>query len=800
MTDSTSSPSFAQLLRRSRRAAGLTQEELAERAGLSARAVSDLERGENRTPRRDTLELLADALHLSTEERGALTGTIQRTRAQGAPSASGLRPTPEGAPSRLDTLPAQPTPFIGRDRDIEAVRARLLDLDTRLLTLTGPGGTGKTRLALQAAAAASDAFADGAFFVPLAPLSDPALVLPTIAQVLGIGESPGQTIGDILAVALHGKRLLLILDNFEQVLPAATPVLALLANVPTLTTLATSREPLHVRGERLYPVRPLTVPLPPLPSLEAVSQYEAVRLFIARAQDVLPDFVITNETAPAVAEICARLDGLPLAIELVARHSRALSPEALLARLSSRLKMTTGGTRDVDLRQKTLRDTIDWSYSLLDRSEQILFTQLGIFIGGCSIDAVASICHVDGDLASDPLDRLESLFDKSLLRVEEGVRGEPRFMMLETIAEYARERLNANKEEKNQLEELYASYYLTFAENAAAHLMGPEQSEWLGRLEEEHDNLRAVLRSAYDQRKIDVGLRLAGVLWRFWYMRSHWSEGRGYLEELLSIDEDTLSATHARALSGAGTLAWAQGDYTMAQVFYERCLAQQRSLRDTDGIVRALGNLGNLACDQEDYDRAELFYEEALRLSQQLNEPWLEATGGGNLGLVMHARGDYARARDLQERALTIHRSISNVYGVAHSCKNLANVAIEEADPKLARTYLQESLSLWQEIGTTREVADCFESMARVLMLEGRPTRAAYALGAAEALRLASGTPIPPRQRAAYDRTVTLTRASGDASIISASWMDGAEHRWEEVAVALVTGDDGAGVGLLTDR
>jgi len=439
VTDSAPSPSFAQVLRCHRRAAGLTQEELAERAGLSARAVSDLERGENRTPRRDTLDLLADALHLSAEERAALDGTIVRTRAQVSPSVPGLTPTPasdvDGAPG---ALPAQPTPFIGREREVEVVRARLLDPDTRLLTLTGPGGVGKTRLAVQVAASARAAFADGVVFVALAALSDPDLVLPTIAQAVGVAEEAGRPLSDTLAATLREKRLLLVLDNVEQVLPAADAVQALLLAAPGVTAMATSREPLHVRGERLYPVGPLTVPHPPLPPLAALSQYEAVKLFIARAVDADPAFAVTNATAQAVAEICARLDGLLLAIELVAARVRLLPLETLLARLSNRLKVATGGARDLPERQRTLRAAIDWSYSLLHPGEQTLFARLAVFVGGRTLAAIEAVCDADKDLPIDALDGVESLLDKSLLRREVGADGEPRLMMLETIQEYAR--------------------------------------------------------------------------------------------------------------------------------------------------------------------------------------------------------------------------------------------------------------------------------------------------------------------------------------------------------------------------
>jgi len=603
VTENTSLPSplFAHLLRRFRRAAGLTQEELAERANLSARAVSDLERDDDRVPRRDTLELLADALQFSTEDRAILDQTVRRARAASPPSRQAASTPSEPDANTPDGLPTQPTAFIGREHAVEAVRARLLDPETRLLTLTGPGGVGKTRLSLQAAAAARPAFADGVAFVPLAPISDPDLVLSTIARTLDVGEAPGQAIGDTLAASLRGKRMLLVLDNFEQVLLAGTPLMALLASAPDVKALVTSRSLLHVRGERVYPVSPLTVPTPPLPPLEALSQYEAVRLFIARAQDAQPDFVVTNETAPAVAEICARLDGLPLAIELAATRTRLLSPDALLARLSNRLKVVTGGSHDLPERQQTLRAAIDWSYSLLDPGEQALFARLAVFVGGRTLEAVEAVCDADGGLPFDALDGVESLLDKSLLRREVGANGEPRLVMLETIHEYARERLFANGE-ATRCERTHALYYLALVEKAAPHLDGSEQEVWFARLEEEHDNIRAALRWARDTGENAVGLRIVAATGQFWEFRGYWAEGRRQAEVILAANpaRDT-SDDHVRAraevLRAAGFLALRQTAWGAAEAFMEEGLSLFRELHDEFGESKLLVHLHNRAWD-----------------------------------------------------------------------------------------------------------------------------------------------------------------------------------------------------------
>jgi len=788
VTESVPSPSFAQLLRRYRRAAGLTQEELAEQANLSARAVSDLERGENRTPRRDTLDLLAEALHLSAEDRAALDLTVSRTRAGAQPREADATTAAGSGGAPVANLPPQPTRFIGRERDIEAIRARLLDPDTRLLTLTGPGGTGKTRLALQAAAAARDAFADGVFFVPLAPLSDPGLVLPTIAQALGVAESPGQAIGDTLAAALRGKRLLLLLDNFEQILPAATPVMTLLADAPTLTALATSREPLHVRGERLYPVQPLMVPRPPLPPLEALSQYEAVRLFIARAQDVAPGFAVTNETAPAVAEICARLDGLPLAIELAAARTRLLPPDALLARLSNRLKVVTGGSKDLPARQQTLRAAIDWSYSLLDPGEQILFARLAVFVGGRTLEAVEAICDVNGDLPVDVLDGVESLLDKSLLRREVGGGSEPRLVMLETIHEYARERLAASSETP-QVERAHALYYLALAEEARPHLLGPQQTVWLARLEHDHDNCRAAL-SLWVNKGTASGesLRMVTALWRFWLMQGYFSEGRRWIEIALAKGEHASPQLRAGALNGMGNLANQQGDYKRAQMWFEESLTLRRTIDNTGDIADALNNLGVVAKNQGEYERAAALYEESLALSRESNNIVGIASALNNLGLVAYEQGDYGRSMALYEESLALKRTVGNSWGISGTLLNLANVAFARGDYEGASTLYRESLVISRDSGSRKLVAQGLEGCAWVAIARNTPYRAARLGGAADALRTTLGMPLVLSDQAFHHEAVQALHRALDVEVCATTWAAGRALS-PEMAIAEALGD-----------
>jgi predicted ATPase/DNA-binding XRE family transcriptional regulator len=500
--------SFGYWVRRRRKALDLTQDALARQVGCAETTIRKIE-ADARRPSRQTAERLAECLAIPIAERADF---LRAARAKLAadrlvdPTLDANGRTADFPPPRtLDrwrhNLPAQPTTLIGRTKEIAAVRDLLLRTDVRLVTLTGPGGTGKTRLALQAAAELLDNFADGVYVVMLEPISDPALVAPTIAQTLGVKERAGQAPLERLKAHLRDRRLLLLLDNFEQILAAAPIVAELLAAAPELKVLITSRALLHLYGEHEFAVPPLAVPdLNELPPLDALAQFAAVDLFVQRARAVKLDFALTHANAPAIAEICARLDGLPLAIELAAARTKLFTPEALLARLRNRLALLTGGARDLPARQQTLRGTLDWSYNLLDASEQRLFRRLGVFVGGCTLEAAAAVMSselraVSDDLYNselDILDGLASLLDKSLLRQNEGPDDEPRFVMLETIREYALERLAESGEEET-VRNQHAAYYFALAHEAERHLRGAEQVRWLGRLALEHDNLRAAL-------------------------------------------------------------------------------------------------------------------------------------------------------------------------------------------------------------------------------------------------------------------------------------------------------------------
>jgi predicted ATPase/class 3 adenylate cyclase len=601
-----------------------------------------------------------------------------------------------------NNLPLQPTPLIGREKEVSEVCDLMRGDETRLLTLTGPGGIGKTRVALQAAADLLDEFPDGTFFVPLATLSEVELLLPAVAETLGVRETAEQPLEESLKDYLSERRLLLLLDNFEQVLGAAPAVTELLAGAPGLKVLATSRAPLGLYGEHEFPVPPLTLPdLERPPPLERLTQYEAVGLFVERAKAVKPDFKITNESAPAVAEICVRLDGLPLAIELAAARIKMLPPRAMLQRLSSRLKLLTGGARDLPERQRTLRATIEWSHTLLDEGEQLLFGRLAVFSGGRTLEAIEAICDAEGDLPVDAFDGVSSLLDKSLLRQEEGPDGEPRFVMLETVHEFAREKLGQSAEEQ-EIKRVHAQYFLTLAEGAYPELKGANQLQWLERLEAEHDNMRAALTWASERNEAELVLRLGGALWVFWSVRGYHSEGRRWLEAALAIDGRGSPEVRAMALAGAGALAEEQGDLDRAQ---EACqegleLLANEGREASEAKQNLLERLGWVACLREEYGQATELYEEGLALSREMSDSWWIASLKESLASVSGFRGDSEKASELYEESMDLFREQGDKQSLAINLNNLAMVMHSQGDLGRAAQLTEEAVALQRELGT----------------------------------------------------------------------------------------------------
>ncbi len=619
-------------------------------------------------------------------------------------------------------LPGQLTPLIGRKQEIQAVSTLLRSPEVRLVTLTGTGGVGKTRLGLEVAAELLDAFPDGAYFVPFAPISDPDLVIPTIAQVLGIKETGERPLPDLLKAYLRDKLLLLLLDNFEQILPAVTELSNLLAACPQLKVLVTSRAVLHIRGEHEFPVPPLALPdLTHLPGSEALSQYAAVALFLERAQAARPDFQVTSANIRTIAEICVRLDGLPLAIELAAARIKLLSPHMLLTRIEHRLRVLTSGALDAPLRQQTLRNTFAWSYDLLDVEEQRLFRRLSVFAGGCTLEAVEGLYTILGAMPTYVLDGVASLMNKSLLLQVDQEAEEPRLLMLATIREYGLETL-AMSGELESARRAHAAYYLALAEDAEIEIGGPKQAIWLGRLEREHDNLRAALSWLLEQAEMkeaaegeynrELALRLGGALRSFWVVHGHISEGRNYLERALaavgvsSAHTRIKTSVRAKALIVVANLAFIQSDYERAEPLFKASLALYRELEDQPGIAFALSLLGSLAWTQGDMAAARSMTEEALAISRQVDDMERIALTLFILGLLASSQGEYTRAVALFEESVATYRASGNKRGIAHSLSQLAQVLlVSQADQTRISPLLEECLALSQEVGYKEGIA-----------------------------------------------------------------------------------------------
>jgi predicted ATPase/class 3 adenylate cyclase len=635
-----------------------------------------------------------------------------------------------------NNLPLQLTSFVGRDAEI----AQTIDLlrEHRLVTLTGPGGTGKTRLALAAGNELLPSFSDGVFFVELASLVAPGQVCPAICQVLGVRGEPGRDVIDTMVNRLQGQDLLLILDNFEHLLEAASMVEETLRRAAEVRILATSRAPLGLYGEQELQVPPLALPDPgDLPELRALAGYEAVALFVDRAREARPGFEVTEENAAAVAEICTRLDGLPLAIELAASRINVLSPQAILSRLGRRLDLLTTGARNVPERQRTLRGAIDWSYDLLEKPERRLFARLSVFAGGADLDAAEPACNPDGDLGMSTLDGLSSLVDKGLLRRDESEAGEPRFGMLETILEYARERLDADWD-GDETRRRHADYFFALAEASEADITA-EDPAGLDRLDREQDNLQAALRWAIKNVEVERGMVAAASIWRFWMFRGHLEVGRELVERLLAVPGER-SEARARGHGAAGSLAYWQQNVPEAERHYDEQLAIYRELGDRGGIARALYDMAYLPYIREGgWEEAVRRLEEAAELFDEVGDRDKADKARGDVAYFRMLGGDVESALPLMEQVLARAREKGDAFYLMDHLMRAAEAQLKLGRPDEARARLLEGLDIVERGAMPGGVAAFLQALAGVETAQGRHERSMRLYGAGQAINVEAG-------------------------------------------------------------
>jgi predicted ATPase/DNA-binding SARP family transcriptional activator len=699
----------------------------------------------------------------------------------------------EAPHARRTNLPAPVTRLIGRELEVAAAAGLLRREDVRLLTLTGAGGTGKTRLALAVAEELISDFDDGVWLVTLAAVRDPALVPSTIAATLGVDESRGGSLGDDLQAHLRGKHMLLVLDNFEHLAPAAALLAELLAAGPKLNVLVTSRSALRLSGEHEYSVPPLALPeRATWNDAESLLRNDSVALFVARAQAARPDFLL-NGGARLVAEICVALDGLPLALELAAARMNVLSLETLRERLEQRLPLLVRGPRDLPDRQRTLRSTIDWSYELLDPDERLLFARLSVFSGGCTLQAFEDVCDAG-------LDALASLVDKSLVRRRGAAGDEVRFGMLETIREYATERLEAGND-ADEWRRRHARHFLALAEEAEPRLKSEEAPVWLARLEREHDNLRSALVWTRGRGASELELGLAIALADFWRLRGHVSEGRTWLESALSRSSEVPPALRATALNLSAVMAHRQGDHALARSSLEEALAVYRGLKDEGAVARTLSNLGGVAVLEGEYERATALFEETIPLFRAAGDDGALMITLSNLASMANRSGDHARGRLLGEEGLAVARRVGDKDQISVSLHNLGRAALEQHEHDDAGRRFAESLELGVELGYTELIAYCLEACGELAAARRDWERSARLLGAGTALFESLNVPIGDQERESYDVTVDRCKERlGERAFVELAEEASAMPLDELVACALATAHASRGGAVRPER
>ncbi len=725
------------------------------------------------------------------------------------------KPVLQSEPRRV-SVPVQRTGFVGRETEIAAMKELLLRDDVRLVTVTGPGGIGKTRFAVEVANKLDEHLPGGIHFVALSGLNDAGQVASFIIQALNLREAGGQSPLEILERYLQDALrapMLLLLDNFEHLLEAAPTIAEVLAMGPHLKILVTSRAALHVYGEREFPIPPLALPdRRTMLSIKDLAQSPAVALFVQRAVAAKPDFELNRENASAIAEICARLDGLPLAIELAAARVKVLSPNAMKARLESRLQLLTGGARDLPQRQQTLRAAMDWSHELLSAAEQKLFRRLSVFVGGCTLEGAEAVCDAKADLGLDLLDGMSSIVDKSLLKQVDQPNGESRYVMLETLREYASEKLQASGEEA-LAKRTRAAYCLVLAEEGATAQSGAE-TEWLTRFALEHDNFRASLEWLLENREAEWGLRLGSAMFRFWEVREYLAEGRMWLDRLLKLPGSAeANKTRARAVFSAGVLADRQGDYSAAnkllgesleiarqlgdkqgaavslnalavtaresgdissaRSLFEQSLAEWRQLGDQTTIARGLSNLANIAKLEGDYDQALELYAECVAVFRNLGDDTGLAWTLNYQGDVARDQGELYVARAMNEQSLEIFRKLENRWGIASALADLGNLAMEERDYREMRALYRESLEIFQALDHKRGIARLLESFALSAAAQDHAERALRLAGAAAALRQNIGAPLTPVEQVKLKASLDSARQLLSNAAGGRAWLEG---------------------------
>jgi predicted ATPase/class 3 adenylate cyclase len=729
--------------------------------------------------------------------------------------------------NRPTNLAAQPNPIVGREKELREISQLFGSDDVRLLTLTGPGGAGKTRLALQTGAELLDGFRSGVFFVSLAPIADEDLLVSTIAQALAIREIAGEDLATTLSAYLSDKQMLLVLDNFEQIVGAAPAIAKLLEAAPELRNLVTSRERLRLSAEHVYEVPPLMLPDATQEDLGTLLETDAIALFVARAEAVTPDFVLTQENAASVVAICRRLEGLPLALELAAARIAALSPSALLSRLSGRLALLTGGARDTDERHQTLRNTIEWSYDLLEAPEQQLLRRLAVFVDGCRLDGTEAVCNPDpGDVTA--LDGLQSLVDKSLLRNRPDSDGEPRFWMLETIREYASERL-AKSGEAEVIARRHAEHFLELAERAEADLWGQQTDVWLPRLDPEEANFRAALGWALAQDEAEVAVRLAGSLFPFWEIRARQGEARAWLSQALALDGAVPPSFRAKALVAAGRATAWHGDLGAAIALLEEAAELSRQLGDLEGVGRCLGFIGHgllftgnaeranavldeavdlarntaephslaraiynsafAAVEQRDFDRACELFEESALIGRSEGTKLHEASCLVHLGYTLTLAGDYERAAALLDEGVALFTELGETTWTQVAFRYQGLLALLDGRIDEAKPLLRASLMKGREQAPQWEVAHWIEELAAVAAAKGETLRAAQLWGATDALFERLGLAILEENRQVRERFRDDVQELPDSDSRGEAWAQGHAMTLEQAVAYALTGE-----------